>query len=64
IYDGFLVGDLLFFSGDYGGVSHVGMALGPDEFIHARGEHGVEITKIQEDERLMNSFLLGKRILR
>ncbi|MBN2327857.1 MAG: C40 family peptidase [Candidatus Omnitrophica bacterium] len=64
IYDGFREGDLLFFSGDYGGVSHVGMALGPHEFIHARGENGVEITKMQEDEQLMKSFLLGKRILR
>jgi cell wall-associated NlpC family hydrolase len=38
-------GDLLFFSTDSRGVSHVGMAIGGDEFVHApnaRGEVRVE----------------------
>jgi cell wall-associated NlpC family hydrolase len=38
-------GDLLFFSTDAPGASHVGMAIGGDEFVHApnaRGEVRVE----------------------
>ncbi len=56
-------GDLLFFSGEYGGISHVALALGPDEFIHARSPQGVIITRITEDPPLMERFLLAKRVI-
>ncbi len=56
-------GDLLFFSGEYGGISHVGMALSNIEFIHAKGGKGVIISGIYEDELLMKRFIMGKRVL-
>lgn len=58
---GMRLGDLLFFSGDYGGISHVGMALNSEEFIHARGGRGVVITRLDEDPELMARFVWSKR---
>lgn len=56
-------GDLLFFSGEYGGISHVALSLGPEEFIHARSQQGVIITRMDEDPPLMERFLLAKRVI-
>lgn len=63
LYGGMKLGDLLFFSGENGGISHVGMALNSGEFIHARGGQGVIITRIDEDTDLMKRFLWSKRIV-
>ena len=57
-------GDLLFFSGEYGGVSHVGMALNPNEFIHASLARGICITRLEDEPILSRRFLLARRILR
>lgn len=62
--DGMKTGDLLFFSGDYGGVSHVAMALNGEEFIHASGQDGVCITRLDREPRLRERFLLAKRVIR
>ncbi|MFB3786339.1 MAG: NlpC/P60 family protein [bacterium] len=56
-------GDLLFFSGEYGGITHVALALGPDEFIHARSRRGVIVTRMDEDPALRERFLLAKRVI-
>jgi cell wall-associated NlpC family hydrolase len=44
-------GDLLFFSTDAPGASHVGMAIGGDEFVHAPSSRG-----IVRVERLSSSY--------
>jgi cell wall-associated NlpC family hydrolase len=44
-------GDLLFFSTDAAGASHVGMAIGGDEFVHAPSSRG-----IVRVERLSSSY--------
>jgi cell wall-associated NlpC family hydrolase len=44
-------GDLLFFSTDAPGASHVGMAIGADEFVHAPSTRG-----IVRVERLSSSY--------
>jgi hypothetical protein len=61
LYAGMRLGDLLFFSGENGGISHVGMALSSEEFIHARGGRGVIVTRIDEDPELMARFVWSKR---
>jgi cell wall-associated NlpC family hydrolase len=48
----FQAGDLLFFKGDHDpqqrGITHVGMALDPENFIHASGKEGVGITPLSD----------------
>lgn len=56
-------GDLLFFSGHHGCVTHVGMAIDSQQFIHARDGAGVIETHVKEESDLMQRFLLAKRIL-
>lgn len=57
-------GDLLFFAGPNGGIGHVAMALGREEFIHAKGGRGVIVSPIQELDMPETRFLLGKRMIR
>lgn len=59
-----LPGDLLFFSGEWGGVSHVAMALGPDRFIHSDTGRGVNITSLENESFLREHFLFAKRLIR
>jgi len=61
--EGLAAGDLLLFSGEYGGIAHVGMALSNSEFIHAKSGKGVIISGINEDKPLINIFVMGKRVL-
>jgi cell wall-associated NlpC family hydrolase len=49
--DALEAGDLLFFSTDAAGASHVGMAIGGDEFVHAPSSRG-----IVRVERLSSSY--------
>lgn len=56
-------GDLLFFSGLEGCVTHVGMALDNQQFIHAKDGAGVILTRLDEESTLMDRFLLAKRII-
>jgi len=63
LFGGMRRGDLLFFSGENGGVSHVGMAMDSHEFIHARGGQGVIVTRIDDDPELMQRFLWSKRVI-
>ncbi len=47
---GLIPGDLIFFTTNgTGGVSHVGMYIGNDQFIHASSKHGVTITSLSKD---------------
>lgn len=64
LYEGMRIGDLLFFSGGYGGIGHVGMALQARHFIHARGEVGVTVSSVDEEPDLMKHFMVAKRVLR
>ncbi|MEW6238898.1 MAG: C40 family peptidase [Candidatus Omnitrophota bacterium] len=57
-------GDLLFFAGDWGGVTHTAIAFGPSEFIHASFKNGVTISAWEDEEELKNRFVCAKRILR
>lgn len=48
--EGLIPGDLIFFTTNgTGGVSHVGMYIGNDQFIHASTKHGVTITSLSKD---------------
>lgn len=42
-------GDLVFFETYCPGVSHVGMYLGRNEFIHASSNHGISVASLQDD---------------
>lgn len=57
-------GDLLFFSGSAGGVGHVGIALNSTEFIHAKQDQGVLVSRLTDSEIYFGRFLLAKRLLR
>ncbi len=55
-------GDLLFFNTTGSGVSHVGIAIGKQKFIHASTSRGVIVSSLDEDyygER----FLFAKKVL-
>jgi cell wall-associated NlpC family hydrolase len=41
-------GDLVFFNYDGVGVSHVGVSLGGDEFVHASSKKGVIISNLRQ----------------
>ncbi len=62
--DALIPGDLLFFEGEYGGITHVAMAFGPDEFIHADTQQGVWITWMENEPQLQERFVLAKRVIR
>lgn len=55
-------GDLLFFNTTGGGVSHVGISLGEEEFVHASTSHGVIVSSLQESY-YKNRFLFARRVL-
>ncbi|MBZ0267381.1 C40 family peptidase, partial [bacterium] len=42
-------GDLLFFRLESTRVNHVGLALGPDRFIHASSSRGVVVDRLMDD---------------
>jgi SH3-like domain-containing protein len=56
-------GDLLFFSGDGPGITHIGLALDRDSFLHATGRYrGVVISDL--NERFYRPIFVGaKRVL-
>ncbi len=57
-------GDLVFFSGACGGVSHVGMAISPESFIHAGKTNGVTVSRWEDEKEFEERFLMAKRIIR
>jgi cell wall-associated NlpC family hydrolase len=57
-----LPGDLVFFNTTGGGVSHVGILLDPDTFIHASTSNGVTVNKLSEPY-YQNHFLFARRVL-
>ncbi|MFH1739199.1 MAG: C40 family peptidase [bacterium] len=61
-------GDLLFFTGPMGNITHVGISTGELEFIHAKGGSGVvrgsfDHRSSDYNESLDHSFLVAKRII-
>lgn len=42
-------GDLVFFRLESGHVNHVGIALGPDRFLHASSSRGVVVDRLMDD---------------
>lgn len=56
-------GDLLFFRTTGKGVSHVALAIGPDEFIHAPTESGVVRTEKLSSAYWHARFVGARRIL-
>jgi hypothetical protein len=56
-------GDLLFFKTAGNSVSHVALALGPDEFIHAPSEHGVVRIEKLSSPYWKARFVGARRIL-
>lgn len=57
------LGDLLFFRGWHGRITHVALSLGGDQLIHAAGSTGVAIERLPETDRLKDTFIQAKRIL-
>ncbi|MCE2504218.1 MAG: C40 family peptidase [Chlorobi bacterium] len=55
-------GDLVFFNTTGDGVSHVGIAIGNDKFIHASTSKGVIISSLEE-EYYRKRFLFARRLL-
>lgn len=62
--DHFKAGDLLFFGSEHDpeqrGITHVGMALSEEIFIHASGKQGVTLTPIQ-DRYYRQAFRVARR---
>ena len=56
-------GDLLFFETVAPGASHVGLALGPDEFVHAPSERGRVRVERVSSSYWARRFLGARRIL-
>jgi cell wall-associated NlpC family hydrolase len=56
-------GDLLFFAVDSRSVSHVGLATGAAEFIHAPAENGVVRTENVESPYWKGRFLEARRVI-
>ncbi len=56
-------GDLLFFTTTGPGVTHVALAIGPDEFIHAPSENGVVRTEKLSSAYWRTRFVGARRIL-
>lgn len=57
------MGDLVFFKTDSRPISHVGIAVGSGEFIHASSSSGVIISKLSE-EYWSRRYVGGRRILK
>lgn len=57
-----LAGDLLFFNTTGGGVSHVGISIGQEKFVHASTSRGVIVSSLNE-EYYNARFLFAKRVL-
>ncbi|MGH8015011.1 MAG: C40 family peptidase [Candidatus Zixiibacteriota bacterium] len=55
-------GDLVFFHTNGGGVSHVGVFIGHDEFIHASSSNGVIISSIKE-KHWAKRFVGARRVI-
>lgn len=55
-------GDLLFFNTTGGGVSHVGISIGEDKFIHASTSRGVIVSSLDE-AYYRNRFLFARKVL-
>jgi cell wall-associated NlpC family hydrolase len=56
-------GDLVFFSTVAPGASHVGLALGPDEFVHAPASSGVVRVERLEWDYWQSRFVGARRLL-
>ncbi len=56
-------GDLLFFAGPAGRISHVAIAMGPGQFIHAEDDNNVCIRTWNEKPKLIERFVCAKRLL-
>ena len=54
-------GDLVFFAGDYVNISHVGIYLHDDEFIHASTTYGIAIDSLNRDYR-RDHYMGARRI--
>jgi cell wall-associated NlpC family hydrolase len=58
-------GDLVFFTGTYStskAITHVGIYLGDNNFIHASKSNGVEINQIDDPYYWEDKFIFGTRI--
>jgi len=61
-------GDLLFFVGNMGNITHVALSLGGLDFIHAKGSQAVQEGSLNPrsenyEERLDRMFFLAKRVI-
>ncbi len=54
-------GDLVFFAGDYVNISHVGIYLHDDEFVHASTTYGIAIDSLDRDYR-RDHYMGARRI--
>jgi len=61
-YKDIAYGDLVFFSFDGSDVSHVGIYVGHDKFVHASKSRGVVITKIN-DEYYRSAYKGARRVV-
>ena len=55
-------GDLLFFRLESNRVNHVGIALGPDRFVHASSSRGVVVDRLMSDY-FSRRFVEARRVL-